>query len=284
MEGVCEGPCEVLLMRHGERVDRVFGSGWARKSGIGQAESESQTVDYQYRPYDLNLPLWLPKRKTSWRNDAPLTEMGWAVGRAMGRSMELSTLSLSAIYASPALRCVQTATAVAGQLSSPPPIRVEPGLFEAVGWYDSLPSFLSLQEFAAAGYPVDKDYKPIMGRAELEGLERETNAAYAARTRGILVKLLGCEKESERVLLVAHAPSLALGSNLLCLPKQPLAPEDLHKAGHHFPFSCILSLQRPNHPTPAAAHIYAMMPTLAYNLTSTNNASAPDLAYLRRDE
>ena len=275
-----DGPAEVLLMRHGERVDRVFGSGWAKRALDGD----------DYRPYDLNLPLFLPRRTKSWRNDAPLTEMGCGVARAMGRGLALSrptvAAPLAAVFCSPALRCVQTAASLLSQVPSAPPIRVEPGLFETVGWYESLPELLSVAELAEAGYPVQPSYRPLMGLAELETLARETNLEYAVRQQRVLSSLLAGWRGTETVLVVGHAPTLALGARLLSGQERRLTGPltggeraELHRAGHNFPFCSLLSFVRP---PAASSNFYSLNQTLLYNLTATNNASAPDLAYLTR--
>ena len=62
-------------------------------------------------------------------------------------------------------------------------IRVEPGLFEYLGWYkDDFPAFLTLDECVSYGYEVDRDYKPFMKVDELKKLASETVQDYYKRS------------------------------------------------------------------------------------------------------
>ena len=103
--GECSG--SIWLVRHGERVDAVDKS-WKKSAA---------------RPHD-----------------PPLTPLGLQQAAAMGRA--LRGHRLDAIYSSPFLRCMQTATAIAEAIGPGAPlIRVEPGLGEWLfnRWFSAQP-------------------------------------------------------------------------------------------------------------------------------------------------
>jgi broad specificity phosphatase PhoE len=108
----------VIVARHGERLDYVIrdaGGNW------------TATAD---RPFD-----------------SPLTEHGMEQGRKLGKHLtnetkRLGISQISNIYASPLLRCRQTAIAAlqgSSKETSIPPVKVELGLAESINesWYRS---------------------------------------------------------------------------------------------------------------------------------------------------
>lgn len=104
-EGECSGA--VWVVRHGERIDSVE-KGWKKTAA---------------RPHD-----------------PPLTPAGFEQAAATGRA--LRGHRLDAIYTSPFLRCVQTATAIVEAMGpGAPPIHVEPGLGEWLfnRWFSMMP-------------------------------------------------------------------------------------------------------------------------------------------------
>lgn len=103
--GECSG--SVWVVRHGERIDAVE-KGWKKTAA---------------RPHD-----------------PPLTPTGFEQAAATGRA--LREHRLDAIYTSPFLRCVQTATAIVEAMGpGAPPIHVEPGLGEWLfnRWFSTQP-------------------------------------------------------------------------------------------------------------------------------------------------
>ncbi len=97
-----DAPLRFIIIRHGERVDVMFGGGWTQKA-FNQAG--------QYYPFDPNMPPSLPPRK-DWIDydvDTPLTTKGlsqsWNVGNVLARF----NLPVTACYSSPAFRSIQTA-------------------------------------------------------------------------------------------------------------------------------------------------------------------------------
>ncbi|NXY42684.1 UBS3A protein, partial [Ceuthmochares aereus] len=93
----------VLVMRHGERVDQVFGKSWLQ---------QCLTADGKYYRADLNFPSTLPKRKDSMKHfeyDPPLSCCGIFQSRLIGEALLDQAVTVSYVYSSPALRCIQTA-------------------------------------------------------------------------------------------------------------------------------------------------------------------------------
>ena len=97
-----DAPLRFIIIRHGERVDVMFGGGWTKRA-FNQAG--------QYYPFDPNMPPSLPPR-AHWEDydvDTPLTAKGlsqsWNVGNVLARY----NLPVTACYSSPAFRSIQTA-------------------------------------------------------------------------------------------------------------------------------------------------------------------------------
>jgi hypothetical protein len=97
-----DAPLRFIIIRHGERVDVMYGGGWTQRA-FNQAG--------QYYPFDANMPPSLPHR-ANWVDfdvDTPLTAKGlsqsWNVGNVLARF----NLPVTACYSSPAFRSIQTA-------------------------------------------------------------------------------------------------------------------------------------------------------------------------------
>lgn len=92
----------VVVVRHGERIDRAF-TDWMKLAWDSNG---------CYKPFDLNVPIQIPKRTNyqSYSLDSPLTEVGYFEAQSVGRSLQSLQLHVDEIYCSPAFRCVQTAT------------------------------------------------------------------------------------------------------------------------------------------------------------------------------
>ena len=79
-----------------------------------------------------------------------------------GNALKDVDVPIDHVYASPSLRCIQTATGIVQGLGLQRPIHVEPGLFEWLGWYKSgLPVFMEHSELQAAGFNIDTSYEPV---------------------------------------------------------------------------------------------------------------------------
>ncbi|NXX79462.1 UBS3A protein, partial [Urocolius indicus] len=188
----------VLVMRHGERVDQVFGKSWLQ---------QCLTADGKYYRADLNFPCTLPKRKDGMKNfeyDPPLSCCGVFQSRLIGEALLDQQVTVSYMYSSPALRCIQTAQHILQglKLDQRIKIRVEPGLFEWTKWETSrvIPNFMTVTELAEASYKIDTSYRGNFPLSSLVPSESyEEYLPYYFAFSGI----------SGIILIVGHGSSLA---------------------------------------------------------------------------
>ncbi|NXF50158.1 UBS3A protein, partial [Oceanites oceanicus] len=188
----------VLVMRHGERVDQVFGKSWLQ---------QCLTADGKYYRADLNFPSTLPKRKDNMKHfeyDPPLSCCGIFQSRLIGEALLDQEVTVSYVYSSPALRCVQTAQHILQglKLDQKVKIRVEPGLFEWTKWEASrvIPNFMTVTELVEASYKIDTSYRGNFPLSSLVPSESyEEYLPYYFAFSGV----------SGVILIVGHGSSLA---------------------------------------------------------------------------
>lgn len=202
------GQRQMYIIRHGERVDFTFGSWipYSFEAGVG------------YKRLDLNMPLTVPKRDGGpemFSRDCPLTRMGCMQAKLTGEAMKEYGVRISHVYASPSLRCVQTAhnILVGMGLETHLKIHLEPGLFEWLAWYqDGMPDFMSTKNLIKAGYNIDESYEPYISQDELrESTLQQAESVEQFYTRNFFVTrcvLQATEEAGGNLLLVAHASSL----------------------------------------------------------------------------
>ncbi|XP_035682670.1 ubiquitin-associated and SH3 domain-containing protein B-like [Branchiostoma floridae] len=194
-------PRQLYILRHGERVDVVFGKRWMNAC----------FVNGEYSQQDLNLPRKLPSREgspLSFAEDSPLTEMGWFQARLTGEAMKRAGVHISQVYSSPSLRCVQTADAILDALGlrSAMKIRVDPGLFEWLYFYKAsgLPKLMTMKELLDFGLNVDPTYHPIVPVSDWS--RTEDVVQYYQRNHTVVQSVLG--STDGNTLICAHAGSL----------------------------------------------------------------------------
>ncbi|XP_074839515.1 ubiquitin-associated and SH3 domain-containing protein A [Carettochelys insculpta] len=195
----------LLVMRHGERVDQVFGKSWIQ---------QCLTADGKYHRADLNFPVSLPKRKDgikSFEYDPPLSSCGIFQSRLVGEALLEKEEVVRHVYCSPALRCIQTAQHLLEglKLEKKIKIRVEPGLFEWTKWEASkiIPSFMALTELTEATYSVDTSYRCTFPLSSL--VPSESYEEYISRCSTAVKQIVSdCTSDAGLILIVGHGSSL----------------------------------------------------------------------------
>ncbi|UJR23268.1 hypothetical protein I4U23_026286 [Adineta vaga] len=192
-----------FIIRHGERVDRYFGSNWFMLA-----------FDHlgQYRPYHINYPPELPSRpnKYFWALDTPLTRDGLNAAQNVGRVLGLNQFEPAYVYSSPAMRCIFTTYQILKGLGleNKLSIRIEPGLLELGAARFGMSFFLKPIDWYNYGINVDLSYQPIM--QNIDPLERES--AYYLRSKFIIRQIEQTHSNSSspstfNILIVGHATS-----------------------------------------------------------------------------
>uniref|UniRef100_A0A5F9CQV3 Ubiquitin associated and SH3 domain containing A n=1 Tax=Oryctolagus cuniculus TaxID=9986 RepID=A0A5F9CQV3_RABIT len=245
----------VLVVRHGERVDQVFGKSWLQ---------QCCTPDGRYHRPDLNFPSSLPRRSSglkAFENDPPLSSCGVFQARMAGDALQASGIRIAAVFASPALRCVQTAKHILEelQLERRLKIRVEPGIFEWTKWEASKapPALMTLEELKEAGLSVDTNYRPAFALSSLTPAESYDD--YVDRCAVSVAQMVSaCPQDMGVILIVSHGSALdSCTRPLLGLPPRSCGDfaQLVRKVGARScpfgPQSCALGGTGPTH-TPAS--------------------------------
>ncbi|XP_063831411.1 ecdysteroid-phosphate phosphatase isoform X2 [Ostrinia nubilalis] len=202
-----DGKRWVFAMRHGERVDLTYGH-WVQFCFDDKGK---------YVRKDLNMPLSLGERvggAESYAKDTPLTRVGRFQAQLVGEAMRLAGISVKHVYASAALRCVETADEFLKGLQADPSvkIRVEPGLFEFKLWHmaKGLAPFMTPQELLKAGYNVDVDYKPYIN---MDVDTTETLEEFYGRNEKVMhLAVNDTAAEGGNVIFVGHASTLDMAA------------------------------------------------------------------------
>ncbi|XP_002922487.1 ubiquitin-associated and SH3 domain-containing protein A isoform X1 [Ailuropoda melanoleuca] len=195
----------VLVVRHGERVDQIFGKSWLQ---------QCSTPDGKYYRPDLNFPYSLPRRSNGikdFENDPPLSSCGIFQSRMAGEALLESGIRVTSVFTSPALRCVQTARHILEELKLERriKIRVEPGIFEWTKWESgkATPTLMTLDELKEANFNVSLDYRPAFPLASL--LPAESYDEYVERCAVSVGQIIRtCPGDVGVILIVSHGSAL----------------------------------------------------------------------------
>ncbi|KAI0990314.1 hypothetical protein GJ496_011451 [Pomphorhynchus laevis] len=203
----------IFCVRHGERVDFAFGGNWTLKS-----------FDYQgsYKRNNINLPSKIPNRLNptqSFKGDCPLTEIGAFQARLTGQALHSQATLIDQCYSSPALRCIQTADSILKGigLDKTVAIRIEPGLFEYLGWYErsGLPNLLTPMELSTMGYNIDLSYIPCIHMNQLNPKEHYLDF-YNRSYKSVLHAIESTNRTGFSIMLCGHAATLEVCTRQLC--------------------------------------------------------------------
>ncbi|XP_004696967.1 ubiquitin-associated and SH3 domain-containing protein A isoform X1 [Echinops telfairi] len=195
----------VLVVRHGERVDQIFGKLWLQ---------QCSTPDGKYYRPDLNFPRSVPKRRNGikdFENDPPLSSCGIFQSRLAGEALLDSGISITSVFVSPALRCVQTAKHILEELKLERKIklRVEPGIFEWTKWEvgKTIPTLMTLEELKEANFNVDTNYRPACPVSSL--IPAESYDDYVDRCAMSVERIIStCSQDLGVILIVSHGSAL----------------------------------------------------------------------------
>ena len=139
------------------------------------------------------MPKNMPNREdpNDYEFDPPLTEVGLLQAKLSGEELASKGIKITHVYASPALRSIQTADKILEgmNLKHLVPIRIETGLFEIMSWQSYIPNkypFMDAYELKKAGYNIDLSYFPVVPYEFLRHDESEENyyqrSFYMAKT------------------------------------------------------------------------------------------------------
>ncbi|XP_023393963.1 ubiquitin-associated and SH3 domain-containing protein A [Pteropus vampyrus] len=195
----------LLVVRHGERVDQVFGRSWLQ---------QCCTPDGKYFRPDLNFPYSLPRRSNGikgFESDPPLSTCGIFQSRMAGEALLDSSVHIASVFSSPALRCVQTAKHILEELKleKKMKIRVEPGIFEWTKWEAgrTTPTLMTLEELKEANVNVSTDYRPAFPFASL--MPAESYSEYVDRCAvSVWHMVSSCPQDAGVILVVGHGSAL----------------------------------------------------------------------------
>lgn len=225
----------VIILRHGERVDFVFGNQWT---------TFTFNDSNQYVRMDLNMPENLPPRATEdWEKDSPLTTLGAFQSQLVGSSLKSFGMKFSNVFASPSYRCIQTANEVlsAMSLENELPINVEYGLFEWCGWYErGLPNWLCEKELGVI-YNINENYQPVIEANYLETCMKESlEELYNRNSKTLREIVKNCDGD---ILIVSHALNLETCTRQLIGKEPRTSRTDMRNLLMRIPFLAAVALQ-----------------------------------------
>jgi len=109
------------------------------------------------------------------------------------------------VFVSPALRCVQTARAIGKGMNMDFSLKMEPTLFEWMGWFrEIMPRWMTVDEYLENGFNMEKSYLPFIKISDLS-VDEGCDELYHRSHRFLQHILNSTDKD---ILLVAHGCSL----------------------------------------------------------------------------
>ncbi|XP_022253956.1 protein UBASH3A homolog [Limulus polyphemus] len=208
-----EGPRQLFIIRHAERVDFTFGA-------------------------------WISVCFDSSGIHIQISDVLIMLDVVFCEALRDAGINFVLAYSSPSLRCVQTCTNILRALGQDDiPIRVEPGLFEWLAWYqDSMPAWMTPQEMLEYGFNIDLNYNPLITTAELWE-KKESSEQYYIRSFYITQTLLKrASRNIGNILFTGHAATLDTCSRQL-VGHSPRNANDLVHLVHKIPYCAVVTVE-----------------------------------------
>lgn len=197
-------------MRHSERLDTVLRNNyWPHEVFVNGI----------YSPNVTQMPTILPIRpdpsEYSW--DTPLSRQGRAHAYQLGEYFRSIGVIPHRVYASPAMRCVQTADAVLDGLAlrNTTPIRLDLALHEETK--RELP--IQTPEFyASSGYFIDLNYRPTLHPSQSRVIASESRFAFLQRMSHVLKRMKNkLMSQNMDASLSRHPPTILVVTHRNCV-------------------------------------------------------------------
>ncbi|CAG0879378.1 unnamed protein product [Cyprideis torosa] len=240
------GARKIIVVRHGERVDAVFGNWLPATFPAGNFET--------YRRRDQNMPHTILQRSdgiAGYRMDTPLTVLGELQSRSIGESINKGQYNIQHCFSSPSFRCIQTARQILQGIRQGHEIkiRIEPGLFEWMAWHQDGVAWLTPTELHSMGFNIDVGYQPFESVQEVTKHDMETVDQFYKRNHETVMKILDFTDRfgGGNVLLVAHAASTETFTRQL-VGFNPRTIDGLIRIVHQSPYCSFAVAQQRNLP------------------------------------
>ncbi|KRZ00248.1 Protein UBASH3A -like protein [Trichinella zimbabwensis] len=261
----------VMLMRNAERIDRTFPE-WVDVSFNDKGK---------YKAYDLNQPLEIPVRHDgheAYRVDSPITELGSITAMMLGRAMKLRKYLPYKIFVSPAFRCIQTCHSFLKSVEDPIlSMQIEPALFEWLGWYETMPSWMEFSDLLKSNYKINSTYKPVVEAIDMKQHLNESVVNCYERCINAFRQILENDKKEGNILFIVHSTTIdAITRFLNGKDTGTVSEETLKSVGKNFPYSSVLIYEE------LANNTWRLMPDVLPSITYLDVSNRVNMDFLNR--
>ncbi|KRX14564.1 Protein UBASH3A -like protein [Trichinella nelsoni] len=261
----------VMLMRNAERIDRTFPE-WINVSFNDKGK---------YKSYDLNQPLEIPMRQDgheAYRVDSPITELGNITAMMLGRAMKFRKYLPYKIFVSPAFRCIQTCHGFLKSVEDPLlSMQIEPALFEWLGWYKTMPSWMEFSDLLKSNYKINSTYKPVVDASDMKRYLNESVVNCYQRSINAFRQILENNKKDGNILFVVHSTTIDAITRFLNGKNTGNVSEEMLKSvGKNFPYSSVLIYEE------LADNTWRLMPDALPPITYLDVSNRVNMDFLNR--
>ncbi|KRZ96588.1 Protein UBASH3A -like protein [Trichinella sp. T8] len=261
----------VMLMRNAERIDRTFPE-WIDVSFNDKGK---------YKSYDLNQPLEIPMRQDgheAYRVDSPITELGNITAMMLGRAMKFRKYLPHKIFVSPAFRCIQTCHGFLKSVEDPLlSMQIEPALFEWLGWYKTMPSWMEFSDLLKSNYKINSTYKPVVEASDMKLYLNESVVNCYQRSINAFRQILENNKKEGNILFVVHSTTIdAITRFLNGKNIGNVSQEMLKSVEKNFPYSSVLIYEE------LADNTWRLMPDALPSITYLDVSNSVNMDFLNR--